>query len=72
MRTPILQKIILDKKIKISKTILIDECASVDASILRTFYSGYFPIKHLEQFNNYKDKKSIIINNKENKILKII
>ena len=71
MRTPILQKIIEDKKIKISKTFLIDECASVGASILRTFYSGYFPIKYLEQFNNYKDKKRIIINNNiENKILK--
>ncbi len=69
MRTPILQKIILDKEISISKTLLIDECTSVGASLLRSFDYKYFPIEHLKELNHYKDEKIIIINYEKNKKL---
>ena len=49
MRTPILQKMIEDKKLKISKTILIDECTSIGASLLGNFFNGNFPIEDLKK-----------------------
>ena len=57
MRTPILQKMIKDKNLKISKTILIDECTSVGACILRSFNNNKFPISKLKNFYQYNNQK---------------
>ena len=53
MRTPKFQKIIEDKKIKISKTILIDECTSIGVALLKKFIDKDFPIKSIEHFYHY-------------------
>ena len=53
MRTPILQKIIEDYKIKISKSLLIDECTSVGAAILGNYIKGKLPIANYKKFNHY-------------------
>ena len=57
MRTPIIQQILIDNKLTISKTILIDECTSVGASILRSFEIKDFPLKELKifEFYNYNE-----------------
>ena len=60
MRTPILQKVIEDKNLKISKTILIDECTSVGAALLGNFFYGKFPITQLNYFNIIIIMKKII------------
>ena len=65
MRTPILQKIIEDKNIKISKTILIDECTSVGAALLGNFIKNKFPISELENFNHYNQNNLGEFKNKE-------
>ncbi len=49
MRTPILLNMIEKQKLKIYKTILIDECTSIGASLLGNFYSGNSPIKDLKK-----------------------
>ena len=57
MRTPILQKMIENKNLKICKTILIDECTSVGAALYGKFIKGNFPIKQIKNirvFNYYK------------------
>ena len=53
MRTPILQKIIEDKKISISKSLLIDECTSVGSSILGYYIKGKLPIEPFQYFIHY-------------------
>ena len=53
MRTPFLQKMIEKQNLKISKTILIDECTSVGAALLGNFIDGNFPISTLKQFHHY-------------------
>ena len=68
MRTPILQKMIEEKNLKISKTILIDECTSIGASLLGNFYSGNFPYKDLKKVYIKKEK----IKNYDNYSLKDI
>ena len=57
MRTPIIQQILIDNKLTISKTILIDECTSVGASILRSFEFKDFPLKEVKifEFYNYNE-----------------
>ena len=59
MRTPCLQQIISDNNLKISKTILIDECTSVGAALLRNYEieKQRFPIKleSFTHFNSYYD-----------------
>ena len=59
MRTPCLQNIIIDNNLQISKTILIDECASVGAAILRDYEveKEKFPIflESFTHFNSYYD-----------------
>ena len=73
MRTPFLQKMIEDKNLKISKTILIDECTSVGASLLGSYLDKYFPIK-VELFekdkNNHKNFITEFISKNNDKILK--
>ncbi len=61
MRTPILQKMIEDKNFKVSKTILIDECTSVGASLLDFFFTQKknFPIKQLNNFIELNNQKKI-------------
>ena len=73
MRTPILQKMIKDKNLKISKTILIDECTSVGAALLGSFLDGYFPIKVslFEKENKIIEFKSKNNNEKLKKDLEI-
>ena len=55
MLTPCIQDILQQNNLKISKCMLIDECASVGASILRFFEMNkdYFPKKALKTFNHY-------------------
>ena len=53
MRTPILQKIIEDKKIRICKSLLIDECISVGSSILGNYIKGKLPIANFKRFIHY-------------------
>ena len=53
MRTPKLQSILKDNKIKISNSILIDECTSIGAALLKHFIYKDFPIKFLEHFYHY-------------------
>ena len=53
MRTPIIQNILTSNKLSISKTILIDECMSVGASILRSFELNSFPLKEVKTFEFY-------------------
>ena len=65
IRTPILQKIIEDKKIKIYKGILIDECTSVGAALLGNFFDGNFPITQLNFFEHYNYYEKNNQNNKE-------
>ena len=72
MRTPALQKLISDKNLNVSKTLLIDECVSVGASLLRSFYSGYFPITHLKKFINYNDENITINYNKNETLMNTI
>ena len=57
MRTPILQKMIEDKNLKISKTILIDECTSVGAALLGSFNYNSFPIHELNNIYEYNNQK---------------
>ena len=76
MRTPILQKLIEEKNLKIYKTILIDECTSIGATVLGNFINGYYPINNLKNFfhyNYYIIYYEIIQNNlvKENNIFQI-
>ena len=59
MRTPILQKMIKDKNLKISKTILIDECTSVGAALLGNFFNGNFPISYLKKVYNCNKKENL-------------
>ena len=72
MRTPILQKMIENKNLKICKTILIDECTSVGAALYGTFIKGNFPVSQLKNiipFNPRKEKNSNVnINHLKNKI----
>ena len=57
-----------DKKNNLSNTILIDECASVGAALLGSFFEGDFPLKTLKKFENkvtedkfeYKPDNSLI------------
>jgi molecular chaperone DnaK (HSP70) len=72
MRTPVLQKLISDKNLNVSKTLLIDECASVGASFLRSFYSGYFPFTHLKKFINYNDENITSNYNKNETLMNTI
>ena len=55
MLTPCIQDILQQNNLKISKCMLIDECASVGACILRFFEMNkdYFPKKVLKTFNHY-------------------
>jgi len=53
MRTPILQKVIEDNKLKISKSLLIDEASSVGAGILGNYILGKLPIANFKKFYNY-------------------
>jgi len=67
MRTPILQTLIEDKILKISKTILIDECTSVGAALLGNHIKGKLPISQLkfQEYNYFEG------NNKNNKEISI-
>jgi len=67
MRTPILQKMIEDKNFKVSKTILIDECTSVGASLLDYFFTkkNNFPIPELKNFIELNNVKIIDGNKKK-------
>ena len=52
-----------DKKNNLPNTILIDECASVGAALLGSFFEGDFPLKTLKKFENkfeYKPDNSLI------------
>ena len=54
MRIPSFQKIIFDKNLSLSKTIIIDECTSVGSSVLGSYYNkGDFPLSHLQKFTHY-------------------
>ena len=54
MYTPILQEIVEKNGLKISKSILIDECTSTGAALLRSFFEGDFPLKtKLKNFYHY-------------------
>ena len=53
MRTPILQKIIENKGLKICKSLLIDECASVGSAILGNYKLGKLPIANFKKFYHY-------------------
>ena len=53
MRTPILQKMIDNKKLKISKSLLIDECTSVGAALLGNYIKGNLPIANYKFFFHY-------------------
>ena len=53
MRTPILQKIIEDKKIRICKSLLINKCISVGSSILGHYIKGKLPIANFKKFIHY-------------------
>ena len=53
MRTPIIQNILTDNKLIISKTILIDEINSVGAAILRNYEMNNFPLKEIKTFEFY-------------------
>ncbi len=64
MRTPILQSIIENTNLKICKTILIDECTSVGAALLGSFFNGKFPIKQLKSFNHINNNNINIKNSK--------
>ena len=61
MRTPILQKMIENKKLEISKTILIDECTSVGAALLGSFFEKKFPIQKFEGINQVVGNKTDIV-----------
>ena len=61
MRTPILQKMIENKKLEISKTILIDECTSVGAALLGSFFEKKFPIQKFEGINQVVRNKTYIV-----------
>ena len=61
MRTPILQKMIENKKLEISKTILIDECTSVGAALLGSFFEMKFPIQKFEGINQVVGNKTDIV-----------
>ena len=65
MRTPFLQKMIEKQNLKISKTILIDECTSVGAALLGNFIKNKFPISELENFNHYNQNNLGEFKNKE-------
>ena len=67
MRTPILQTLIEDKNLKISKSLLIDECTSVGAALLGHYINGKLPIRQLkfQEYNYYEG------NNKNNKEISI-
>ena len=67
MRTPILQKMIEDNNFKVSKTILIDECTSVGASLLDYFFTkkNNFPIPELKNFIELNNVKIIDGNKKK-------
>ena len=53
MRTPILQKILSNNFLTISKNLIIDESKSVGAALLGNFIKGNFPIKQLKNFFFY-------------------
>ena len=53
MRTPILQKIIENKGLKICKSLLIDECSSVGSAILGNYKLGKLPIANFKKFYHY-------------------
>ncbi len=53
MRTPILQKIIENKGLKICKSLLIDECTSVGSAILGNYKLGKLPIANFKKFYHY-------------------
>ncbi len=54
MYTPILQEMVEKNGLKISKSILIDECTSTGAALLRSFFEGDFPLKtKLKNFYHY-------------------
>ena len=53
MRTPIIQNILTDNQLIISKTILIDEINSVGAAILRNYEMNNFPLKEITTFEFY-------------------
>ncbi len=61
MRTPILQKMIENKKLEISKTILIDECTSVGAALLGSFFENKFPIQQFKGINQVVGNKTDIV-----------
>ncbi len=77
MRTPILQKLIEEKNLKIYKTILIDECTSIGAALLGSFFYGKFQIsklksfKHYNYYNIYFEIKEYDFRNKKNAYLNI-
>ena len=65
MRTPILQKMIENKNLKISKSLLIDECTSVGAALIGNYLKGKLPIanyKFFFNFNYYKIMYQISFN----------
>ena len=73
MRTPCLQDIIRDNNLEISKTLLIDECASVGAAILRNYEieKDNFPIQ-LESFTHFDSYYHInyqLLNDDKNTVL---
>ena len=53
MRTPILQQIVEENKIQISKSLLIDECTSVGAALIGNFIKGKLPIANYNKFYHY-------------------
>ena len=59
MRTPFLQKMIEENNLKISKTILIDECTSVGAALLGSYLDEYFPIEIIIYEKEGNNKKKI-------------
>ena len=67
IRTPILQKMIIDNNVTVSKTILIDECTSVGASLLDYFFTkkNNFPIPELKNFIELNNVKIIDGNKKK-------
>ena len=77
MRTPILQQIVEENKIQISKSLLIDECTSVGAALIGNFIKGKLPIANYNKFyhynyykieyqiftfNNFQTKKNVLFN----------
>ena len=68
MRTPILQKMIEKKNLKISKSLLIDECTSVGSALLGNYIKGNLPIanyKFFFHYNYYRIMYQISYNKKE-------